>query len=403
MQEYDVVIVGAGPAGGQCARELATAGKKVLLAERSHDFTVNSYSSAGSTNEIMEMFHLPESIIGSNWNKIKMFSSHQTHIWEESDRRGVILDFMKLRSFLAEDAMNNGAHLRMGAIFLDYREEKQGVTIRFKSHNEREIEEISTKVLVDATGSERQVLAKHVNFEGNCFHSTGIEYLIQVSPKIYEQWAQSLSLFIGHAWMPQGYSWIFPMEPNRLKIGVGRYFQNDNFVSHEKSYSYYLNLMIENCLGSKNFPILDKHGKTIIYTYDRKDVHFKNHVIAIGDAVSTINPLAFEGIRHGMLGARIASKHIIEKLNGKPHAFENYVNELKSLLGFKWKLCETIMNVIYKEPKDENIDLIIETLRGFSFNEMFDLSFNYKLFPAMKFLARYSFLTAKHKISKKIF
>ena len=34
MKRFDVVIIGAGPAGGQCARKLTQAGQQVLLVEQ---------------------------------------------------------------------------------------------------------------------------------------------------------------------------------------------------------------------------------------------------------------------------------------------------------------------------------------------------------------------------------
>jgi len=398
MEEYDVIVVGAGPAGGQCARELAAQGKKVLLAEKNRDFSINSYSSAGAPNEIIEMFQLPESIVGSDWNRIIMHSSSEKQLWEHPERAGVIMDFIKLRSFLARDAQSHGAELRLGFLYQDYENRSDGVIVRFKDQESQNTQEIKTRILVDATGSERHVLAKKLNFKGNWFPSTGIEYLIEVSPEVYQKWKKALSVFMGDSWMPQGYSWIFPMEPNKLKVGVGRYFQNENCVPHEKSYAHYLNLLMKKCLGSTDFPILDKHGKTIVYTYNREDVHFDGNVIAIGDTVSTINPLAFEGIRHAMWSSRVAAKHILDKLEGKENAFEDYVKDLKDHFGFTWKLCEMLMKIIYREPKDENIDLMLQAWRGFSFIEMVNIAFYYKPFLAMKFLARYTLLSAKSKV-----
>jgi len=48
MQEFDVVVIGAGPAGGQTARSLAKKGVKVLLVEKYKDFSLNNFSSAGT-------------------------------------------------------------------------------------------------------------------------------------------------------------------------------------------------------------------------------------------------------------------------------------------------------------------------------------------------------------------
>ena len=44
MKRFDVVIIGAGPAGGHCARKLTQAGQQVLLVEQQETFSKNDFS-----------------------------------------------------------------------------------------------------------------------------------------------------------------------------------------------------------------------------------------------------------------------------------------------------------------------------------------------------------------------
>lgn len=62
MKRYDVIVVGAGPAGGQCARELSTNGFKVLLVDKAKDFLENNYSSGAGPLSLMSDYNLPASI-----------------------------------------------------------------------------------------------------------------------------------------------------------------------------------------------------------------------------------------------------------------------------------------------------------------------------------------------------
>ncbi|HYQ93017.1 MAG TPA: FAD-dependent oxidoreductase, partial [Candidatus Competibacteraceae bacterium] len=64
MQDFDVVIIGAGPAGGQCARTLAGASRKILLVEQHKDFYQNNYSSAGILLETLKRYDLPDAVVG---------------------------------------------------------------------------------------------------------------------------------------------------------------------------------------------------------------------------------------------------------------------------------------------------------------------------------------------------
>lgn len=99
MKEYHALIVGAGPAGGECARELAKKGLKVLLIEKAKTFQTNNFSSGGAPLEIMTQFALPDTVMGSYWSDLELTSSHRNYRWKSESPKGVILDFAKLKSF----------------------------------------------------------------------------------------------------------------------------------------------------------------------------------------------------------------------------------------------------------------------------------------------------------------
>src|SRR4028119_886515 len=100
MKRFDVVVVGAGPSGGQCARLLAKSGKKVLLVEQYENFYKNNFSSAGTPIETLNQFDLPESVVGSFWEKIVIVTTKASQTWQSENRLGAVLNFAKLREFL---------------------------------------------------------------------------------------------------------------------------------------------------------------------------------------------------------------------------------------------------------------------------------------------------------------
>jgi flavin-dependent dehydrogenase len=382
MEFFDVVIVGAGPSGGEAARELAKMGYSVLLAEKSKDFTVNNYSSAGAPLSFMQKFKLPEQIVGASWNQIELFSNNNSHCWSSKEWGGVVMDFAKLKNHLADEAAESGAKVLLNCTYKSFDGTK--VCFRLKDNPNYEVR---TRVIIDATGGERSVLGGGEQ----AFPSTGLEHLVEVDEKTYTRWSQSLSVFMGSKWRPQGYGWIFPMEPNRLKVGIGRYFTNQVIVPREKRFSLYLDNLLEKCLNTQNLKILDTHGKTIYYTAGRKDFHFKDNCLAIGDAISMINPLAFEGIRHAMESSKVAACHVDRFLQGKQKTFSPYQRDIASYCGYKWRMCEFLMKKIYLEGNDKNIDLMIDCYKKFSFNEMMNLAFHYKFRESLKFYFNYLF------------
>jgi digeranylgeranylglycerophospholipid reductase len=391
QKNYDVVVIGAGPAGGQCARELAEKGKRVLLVEKAKDFSINNYSSGGAPAEILKEYALPSSVIGSFWNKIALYSSSQTHEWEDSSYDGIVLDFQKLRTYLAEQVIAHGSDVLLNQSYHHHHEIKNGkmlVYLRNVHDNQEKI--VETNVLVDATGAERKVLLQGNLDKKKMIAATGIEYLIEVDQENYERYATTLSFFLGLKWMPQGYSWIFPMGDNKLKIGVVRYFANEHIVPHEPSYRYYLENMLEKCLNNKKINILDTHGKTLYYSLGQKDPLYEGNVIAIGDAISTLNPMASEGIRHAMFSGKSCAKCVLNHLNGHASSFANYTDEMHQYFGLRWKTSEFIMNRMYKEKNDRRLEKYCRAFNNLTFQEMLDFSFQYKLRTIFKFF--WSFL-----------
>lgn len=377
MKEYDVVVVGAGPAGGQCARELSASGKTVLLIDKAKSFLENNYSSGGAPQEIMKDFSLPPSIVGEYWNKLAVYSTHEKVEWNFSYTEAPILDFDKLRAFLAQETINQGGDFRLGCAYTSCQQIENGVIVKFKDLESREEWVAKTKILVDATGSDRKVLNPEYN-KKNAMSVTGIEYHLTVDPEAYAKWSNSLSFFLGHHWMPQGYGWIFPMAPNQLKVGVIRYFANkSDLIPHKLSYKPYIEQLIAK-LQSNQIEILDKHGKTIYYTLGQNDKRYQGSILAIGDAISSINPLGCEGIRHAMVSGREAAEAIHKKLAGDRYAFKCYDKRMNRYFGKKWFFSELLMKHVFTSPNDEMVDRVVKKFALLNNDEILDVIFHYR-------------------------
>ena len=103
--DYDVVIIGGGPAGGHCGRLLSEKGYRVLLVEQHSSWQDNNFSSAASPLEILEQFNLPETVVARFWKNIEIISTSIHHFWSSPQPLGVVFDFAKLREFLAAEVL----------------------------------------------------------------------------------------------------------------------------------------------------------------------------------------------------------------------------------------------------------------------------------------------------------
>ena len=117
---YDVIIIGAGPAGGSAARELSKLGKRVVLIERSRVLGEPNYSTAGTPLSTAKDFDLPDDVLSATWRKIILCSPNHEAVWEYPDVRGYVLDFRKLKQFLVHDAEKHGAKVSLGTTATDF-------------------------------------------------------------------------------------------------------------------------------------------------------------------------------------------------------------------------------------------------------------------------------------------
>ncbi|ERT05839.1 FAD binding domain protein [Lyngbya aestuarii BL J] len=398
MRHFDVVVVGAGPSGGHCARQLAKSGKKVLLAEQHQTFAQNDFSSGAIPIETLKRYNLPSDVVGSLWQKIVIITTNIHQTWECDRPRGVVLNFAKLREFLAQEVQRQGSEVWMGHRYIQSDQENGKTIVEFKPYGNSETVKVSTQVLVDATGQIRAVMCPSKQQNLPYLTGTGTEYLIEVGSSDYQKYAQKLTFFLGHKWMPKGYSWIFPMEPNRLKIGSARLNRPHKIVEKTSSLRTYIELIINDYLQGISYKIIDVHGGVLKYCSGLQDTYYRNNVIAIGDAVSTVNMLGGEGIRHGIESAEIASRFIEAYLAGQQVDFSSYQQEMHKTYKKTWDWSERMGISKYLEYSDKLIDRGVSYLNQLSTEEILQVLFEYNFNPIYRRILPY----LRYKLSAKI-
>nr|WP_320133697.1 NAD(P)/FAD-dependent oxidoreductase [uncultured Holophaga sp.] len=372
----DVVIAGGGPAGGHLARLLAGRGRRVLLAEAIPHWQHNAFSSAGLPIEALERWDIPRHLAKAWWRGLEVISSHEHGLWMGPEPRGAVLDFGELRAHLAGEARARGAELRLGTRLVGWDALPEG-GCRVRLACGGQVEEILTRVLVDATGPARAAFGMRKGVPS--LYGVGLEYLVEVEQPLWERFGDRLAFYMGQDWAPGGYGWVFPMAPGRLKVGAGVFS-----IGRGKG-DPALRPMIQKILDREfgaGFRLVETHGGLLRYTRGMADTYAHGPVLAIGDAVSTVNVLGGEGIRFAMEGAEIALPFVEAALEGGAPGFPGYEAALKRRFLKSWKQCEALAIRKYLE-EGARFDRVVAILKRYELELLMEILFHYRFTHAL--------------------
>lgn len=387
-EKFDVIIVGAGPAGGQCARELSARGRKILIIEKSPGIGRPDFSTAGTPRETFKDFDLPLDLGIGSWSKILIAANNDSKIWDYKETRGYVFDFNRLKKFLIGEAIKNGAQVLIGTSAEEPVREDDFITgVRYKGAFGEGI--VRGKVIIDASGP-KGALAAQVGLRKAvpCSASIGMEIIVEDTP---EEFRDTMAFYFGDQYVPYGYGWIFPFGKNSLKVGVAVYKAKEHGIN-EADYGTadmvkVLKKFIEKLPQLKNIQPIDLHGGNIYINGGIKK-HSKNGFLVIGDAAMQINPLAGEGIRHALYSGRMAAEAIDEALSSNDFSedvLKKYDKNWQKYTGSKWKQSFLISEKLYGDLTENQWKDIMQILAGLSPEEAFAVGFNFDFTKAFKF------------------
>jgi digeranylgeranylglycerophospholipid reductase len=309
---FDVVIAGAGPAGAQCARDLAARDYDVLVLETEPEAEFprqSNKSTAGTFPSMMAAFGVPDDVVMQFTDSVVLESPAEFYV---QNQPGAVLEFAEFKRWLVADGRDRGVEYRFDArATAPIEADGSVVGVRYDGS-----EEVFADVVVDATGPAAP-LAKALDVcelrREN--QAIGIEWELEgidVDHPGYADLHDSMMLRLDHDVAPGGYSWIFHTGGDTAKVGLC-YIQNDRHREHaaeDLTIDGYLERWLE---SDPRFADAEKiDGKV-----HRGSAHIQlptgmstDGFVAIGDTVPSIDPLWGEGIHKGMKSARAAAAAI---------------------------------------------------------------------------------------------
>jgi digeranylgeranylglycerophospholipid reductase len=316
---FDVVIAGAGPAGGQCARDLAARGYDVVVLETESEAEFprqSNKSTAGTFHEMLAAFQVPDGVV-QNYTDNVVLESPNSHFSQE--RSGAVLDFAAFKRWLVIAARNEGVEIRFDSrVSGPVMDDGDIIGVEYAGG-----ERVYGDVIVDATGPSAP-LAKALDV-GDLQRETqaiGIDYELEgidLDCAGYADLTDAMMLRLDHHIAPGGYSWIFHTGGDTAKVGLC-YIQNARHQEQAEEgmrIDDYLERWLdedprfENARRPDDGEVLRGSAHIQMPT----ELHTDNFV-AIGDTVPTIDPLWGEGIHKGMQSGRMAAAAVDSCLSG---------------------------------------------------------------------------------------
>jgi digeranylgeranylglycerophospholipid reductase len=342
---FDVIVVGAGPAGSVAARFAAEQGVSVLMLEKDRDvgYPVRC-GEAISKKGIEDFIPLDEKWIAAKISKFSLNSPDGAEVVIDFGDAGYILERRIFDYELAKIAANKGAQILTRAYvngLLFDGDKVSGVKYEYRG----EQKEAKGKIVIGADGVESRI-GRWAGLE-TVTHFRDMECCVQVTASNINIDPNTLYFYFGKQVAPGGYFWVFPKAGCSANIGLGI----SGMEGKKKSALYYLNNFME-----KNFPdapLLTTIAGGVPSTLTLKKISAPGIMLA-GDAARQVNPLSGGGIVSGMIGGSIAGRIAGEaiKLNRLDHIL-SYDRDWHDRVGKRHEIYNRLKNGIYNFDDDK--------------------------------------------------
>jgi digeranylgeranylglycerophospholipid reductase len=353
MTDYDVIVVGAGPAGSVTARFAAENGASVLMLERDREPGIPVRCAEGISGGGLEDFiKIDKRWIASEIDTARLYTPNGSSLEMKSEVRGYVLERRLFDAALYDIACRAGVVMSTKANVTGI-ERNSDRTIMVKYKKMGVIHRVSCKIVIGADGIESRVgrwfgLKTNLKLEDI---STSVQYTINnidVEDNV-------ISFFFGSNYAPGGYVWIFPKSKRSANVGLGI----AGCFAHEKPAQEYLDEFIAERFPNASISYTVYAGIPITTTL--KQITADN-LLLVGDAAHQVNPITGGGIKQAMIAGRIAgvtAAEAISKGDYSERAFKAYPQRWEKVLGSKHRFMYSIKEKVLN-ASDSRLDKIAE-------------------------------------------
>ncbi|MEJ2249449.1 MAG: NAD(P)/FAD-dependent oxidoreductase [Candidatus Lokiarchaeota archaeon] len=302
MNEFDILVVGAGPGGSIAAKVAKDNGFSTCLIEKEKISEEGRYKACGGALawELVEEIDYPESKIE---RIIESLELHHTDGDQFSKRgKGAVVWRSVFDKFLTDMAIESGITFKEKEPLIEIKKEKN----HYKVKTNKETYKSKFIIAADSVNSPTLKKLNWPNFESKDLILTITKEMKSTNSYINDKLGNdAVHLFFGiEDLIEVGYAWLFPKE-NFITVGWGN--QINLIKNSRKQFQKFENLpFVKNTLTECTEEIFKPH----LIPVGLRPILCKENVIAVGDAGGIVDPISGKGIPYAMMSGEIAIEAI---------------------------------------------------------------------------------------------
>jgi digeranylgeranylglycerophospholipid reductase len=364
MLNYDVLVIGAGPAGSSAARYSARYGLKTLMVEKRPDIGSPVRCGEGVSKAWMPEVDLKPD---QHWISDEVKGAR---IYGPSEKKPIILgaesagnevgfvvERDKFDKHIATLAATEGADIWIKSPATSVLKEGNRVVGAKIRHNGEEVE-VRAKMVIAADGFESE-FSRWAGMKSPILKKNDIISALEYRMENVDSNEDFTDFYLGSI-APAGYLWVFPKGPHEANVGIGVTITR---MKDRLDVKNYLDAWIKSHPGYNKGRIIQQisGGVSVNKVKDKMSLP---GLLAIGDAARLIDPITGGGIANGMISGKFAaqvSKKAIEENDYSEQMMKNYDLMVKEKFERKH-----LRNWFAKEKlgtlSDETLDKLVDVI-----------------------------------------